>query len=49
MLAAPGSDPARFAVCRTRAEQAIADAIRFAEASPAPDPATVTEGVFAPD
>ncbi|MBM4163054.1 MAG: thiamine pyrophosphate-dependent dehydrogenase E1 component subunit alpha [Lentisphaerae bacterium] len=49
LRAAGNTDPARFAACRTRAEQAIAVAIRFAEASPAPDPATVTEGVFASD
>lgn len=46
---AQGSAPARVAACRARAEQTIADAIRFAEASPDPNPATVTDGVFAPD
>lgn len=38
---------ARFADCHTQAERTIAEAIRFAETSPDPDPATVTDGVFA--
>ena len=38
----------RFATCHAQAEETIAAAIRFAESSPDPDPATATEGVFAP-
>jgi pyruvate dehydrogenase E1 component alpha subunit len=49
LRATRGFDPERFAACRARAEQTIAAAIRFAETSPVPDPATVAEGVFAPD
>jgi len=46
---ADASAAARMAACRQRVEHAIAEAIRFAESSPDPDPATVTDGVFAPD
>jgi len=42
-----GDAEARFAACRAEAERAIAEAVRFAETSPDPDPATVADGVFA--
>ncbi len=44
-----GFSPERFAACIQQAQQTIAEAARFAETSPDPDPATAADGVFAPD
>lgn len=47
MLQAGVADDTALALRRTKVEERVAAAIRFAEASPNPDPATVAEGVFA--
>jgi pyruvate dehydrogenase E1 component alpha subunit len=41
------ADEAALAVSRAAAEEAVAAAVRFAESSPEPDPATLSEGVYA--
>ena len=42
------ADAVELAEIRRRCEVEVVDAIEFAEASPLPDPVTVTEGVYAP-
>ncbi len=41
-------DDAEIAAMRAHAEAAVLDAVEFAEASPAPDPAELQDGVYAP-
>jgi TPP-dependent pyruvate/acetoin dehydrogenase alpha subunit len=46
-LAAAGVSVAQFADIELRCRAEVEDAVAFAEASPWPDPATVTQGVYA--
>jgi pyruvate dehydrogenase E1 component alpha subunit len=42
-------DDEKLEALRARVEREIDDAVAFAESAPLPDPATVTEGVYAED